>query len=316
VRLAHRRVPVGQTARVPQREPQSSGQRPGEQRGFLGLASPVGLAHRGSAAHPENSLAAFAEAVALGYRVLETDVHVTADRQVVALHDPTLDRTTDGTGPLASLTWEQVARLHLLAPGGGPGTGGRHHPVRLVDLLDAFAGPHPRVRINVDVKERAAVAPVVELLAARPDDTARVCVASFSDARRRAVVRALARRGVHVTSSAGTGGVLRFLVAARLGLRGRLLRRVVGADALQVPERAHGLALVTPLLVRAAHSAGLVVHVWTVDDPDRMRRLLDAGVDGIVTDDAAALADVLRERGSWPPTGLPTHLPDDPEARP
>jgi len=87
---------------------------------------------------------------------------------------------------------------------------------------------------------------------------------------------------------------------------------VVGADALQVPERAHGLSLVTPPLVRAAHSAGLVVHVWTVDDPGRMRRLLDAGVDGIVTDDAAALAAVLRERGAWPPTDLPS----DPEVRP
>lgn len=297
--LAHRRAPVGQTAPVPAR-------------GFLDLVCPVGLAHRGSATHPENSAAAFAEAVALGYRVLETDVHVSADGQVVALHDPTLDRTTDGTGPLSSLAWEQVARLHLLGPGGEPS---EHHPVRLADLLDAFpaddaAGPTPCVRLNVDVKEGAAVGPVVELLASRPDDAARVCVASFSDARRRAVVRALARRGVRVTSSAGTAGVLRFLVAARLGLRGRLLRRVVagsvGLDALQVPERAHGLALVTPRLVRAAHSAGLVVHVWTVDDPARMRHLLDAGVDGIVTDDAAALAGVLRERGAWPPTEL-TH---------
>jgi len=289
-------VLVGQTPSVPAR-------------GFLGLASTVGLAHRGSAAHPENSLAAFAEAVAMGHRVLETDVHVTADGQVVALHDPTLDRTTDGTGPLSSLTWERVSRLHLLGPGGETT---EHHPVRLADLLDAFRGATPLVRLNVDVKERDAVGPVVGLLASRPDGAARVCVASFSEARRRAVVRALAQRGVRVTSSAGTAGVLRFLVAARLGLRGRLLRRVVGADALQVPERAHGLSLVTPPLVRAAHSAGLVVHVWTVDDPGRMRRLLDAGVDGIVTDDAAALAAVLRERGAWPPTDLPS----DPEVRP
>jgi glycerophosphoryl diester phosphodiesterase len=293
VRLAHRRVRVGQTAPVPHTS--------GEQRGFLGLVCPVGLAHRGSATHPENSAAAFAEAVALGYRVLETDVHVSADGKVVALHDPTLDRTTDGTGPLASLAWEQVARLHLLDAGGEPT---EHHPVRLADLLDAFGGVTPPVRLNIDVKEDGAVGPVVELLASRPGDAARVCVASFSDARRRAVVGALARRGVRVTSSAGTAGVLRFLVAARLGLRGRSLRRVVGADALQVPERAHGLALVSPRLVRAAHYAGLVVHVWTVDDPARMRHLLDTGVDGIVTDDAAALAAVLRERGAWPPSEM------------
>lgn len=276
---------------------------------FLGLRGPLGLAHRGGAEHPENSLAAFEAAVAMGHRVLETDVHATADGVLVALHDPTLDRTTDGSGPLAARTWEQVCELRLRDAGGAVTD---HAPVRLTDLLDAWAGTRPRVRLNVDVKEVGAVGPLVELLAARPQDAARVCVASFSDARRRAVVAGLARRGVAVTSSAGTGGVARFLVGARLGLRGRALRALVGADALQVPtshavpaplSRVLGdqVHLVTPALVDAAHSAGLVVHVWTVDDPHQMEHLFDMGVDGVVTDDAAAVRDVLRERGAWPP---------------
>ncbi|MGQ7296804.1 glycerophosphodiester phosphodiesterase family protein [Quadrisphaera sp. KR29] len=277
---------------------------------FLGLRGPVGLAHRGSAAHPENSLAAFEAAVALGHRVLETDVHTTADGVLVALHDPTLDRTTDGSGPLSALAWEQVAALRLRDASGAV-TG--HAPVRLVDLLDAWPAASPRVRLNVDVKELAAVVPLVDLLASRPREAERVCVASFSDARRRAVVAGLAARGVRVASSAGTGGVLRFLVGARLGLRGRVLRALVGADALQVPpatsvpvgRRRLPVHLVTPALVDAAHSAGLVVHVWTVDDPDQMRLLFDTGVDGVVTDDAAAVREVLRERDAWPPREAP-----------
>ncbi|WP_257570587.1 glycerophosphodiester phosphodiesterase family protein [Streptomyces sp. NP160] len=271
-------------------------------RSFLGLGGPVALAHRGGAAHPENSLAAFADAVALGHRVLETDVHVTADGVLVALHDPTLDRTTDGAGPLSALTWDQVSGLRLRD---ASGAAAQHAPVRLVDLLDAWPDAQPAVRLNVDVKELAAVVPLVELLAARPRDARRVCVASFSDARRRAVVAGLASRGVAVTSSAGTGGVARFLAGARLGLRGRALRALVGADALQVPLTSrlagHDVHLVTPALVDAAHSAGLVVHVWTVDDPTEMRHLFDMGVDGVVTDDAAAAREVLRERGAWPP---------------
>lgn len=272
---------------------------------FLGARAPLALAHRGSAVHPENSLAAFEDAVALGHRFLETDVHVTADGVLVALHDPTLDRTTDGAGPLSALAWEQVSELRL-RDASGAATG--HAPVRLEELLEAWAGLRPRVRLNVDVKELAAVVPLVELLARRPADASRVCVASFSDGRRRAVVAGLAARGVRVTSSAGTAGVARFLVGARLGLRGRALRALVGADALQVPRwttlpsllGGRRVPLVTPSLVAAAHSAGLAVHVWTVDDPTEIAHLFDIGVDGVVTDDAAAAREVLRERGAWP----------------
>jgi glycerophosphoryl diester phosphodiesterase len=290
----------------------------GAGRPFLGLRAPLGLAHRGGAEHPENSLAAFEAAVAMGHRVLETDVHATADGVLVALHDPTLDRTTDGAGPLAARTWEQVSGLRLRDASGAVTD---HAPVRLAELLDAWGDVRPRVRLNVDVKELGAVAPLVELLAARPADAGRVCVASFSDARRRAVVAGLADRGVRATSSAGTGGVARFLVGARLGLRGRALRALVGADALQVPvshavpaplRRLVGpqVHLVTPALVDAAHSAGLVVHVWTVDDPTEVEHLFDMGVDGVVTDDAAAVREVLRERGAWP---VRLHDQDDDE---
>ncbi len=283
-------------------------------RGFLGAGGPVALAHRGSAVHPENSLAAFTDAVDLGYRFLETDVRTTADGVLVALHDADLARTTDATGPLAALPWERVSRLRLRAPvstsTGTTSTTGEltdHHPLRLVDLLEAWPDAVPRVRLNVDVKDAAAVPALVELLSSASSrgrgpggDAARVCVASFCDARRRAVVAGLAERGVTATSSAGTAGVVRFLVGARAGLRGRALRALVGADALQVPQAQHGVRVVTRRLVAAAHSAGLAVHVWTVDDPAEVRRLLDLGVDGIVTDDAVALRAVLTERGAWP----------------
>jgi glycerophosphoryl diester phosphodiesterase len=259
---------------------------------FLGAVGPVALAHRGFSAGAaagraaESSMAAFAAAVDLGYRYLETDVHATADGVLVAFHDATLDRATDARGAIADLPWSVVAAARI---------GGSEPVARLEEVLAAW----PQVRLNIDVKHPAAVAPLVRVLTAA-GVAERVCVASFSDARRRAVVAGLRERGLAVASSAGRGGVLRFLAAARAGLRGRALRAVVAADCLQVPERSGPVRVVTPAALAAAHGAGMPVHVWTVDEAADMRRLLDAGVDGLVTDRADVLREVLRERGQWP----------------
>jgi glycerophosphoryl diester phosphodiesterase len=260
---------------------------------YLDVEGPVALAHRGfsrgsAAGHGllENSMAAFAAAVDLGYRYLETDVHATADGVLVAFHDTTLDRATDASGAIAALPWSVVSRARI---------GGAEPVPRLADVLAAW----PHVRLNLDVKHPGAVAPLVDLLATT-GAAARVCVASFSDRRRRAVLAGLRSRGVRgVTSSAGQVAVARFLAAARAGVRGRLLRQVVGADCLQVPERSGRLRVVTPATLDAAASAGLPVHVWTVNAPADMHRLLDAGVGGLVTDRADLLRDVLAARGQW-----------------
>jgi glycerophosphoryl diester phosphodiesterase len=245
------------------------------------------MAHRGfSREGLENSMAAFRAAVDLGYQYLETDVHTTSDGVLLLFHDDTLDRVTDGRGRISELTAAQVAAARI---------GGRE-PVPLFDeLLAAF----PDVRVNLDVKDWNSVRSLAAGIE-RHGAHDRVLVASFSDRRRRAVLKLLGRP---VASSAGvvTNGLLVLLgpllpvALLRLVLR-RPLRDV---QALQVPVR-HGIVPVaTPGFIRRAHRLGLVVHVWTVNEPAEMRRLLDLGVDGIVTDRADLLKQVLLERGEW-----------------
>ncbi|MFS0705883.1 glycerophosphodiester phosphodiesterase family protein [Cellulomonas sp. 179-A 9B4 NHS] len=243
----------------------------------------VALAHRGfSLDGRENSLAAFAAAVDLGFRYVETDAHATADGVAVALHDATLDRTTDGHGEVGRLPWSRVRQARI---------GGSEPVPRLDELL----GTWPDLHVNVDVKDARAVGPVAEAVErTRAHD--RVCVTSFSHARRRATLARLSRP---VATSAGTREVARFLAAHRLRAAGAAARALREVDCLQVPVAQGRLRVVDAGTVAAAHAAGRAVHVWTVDEPAEMHRLLDLGVDGLVTDRADLLRDVLRARGTW-----------------
>lgn len=250
---------------------------------YLDHPGPIPLAHRGfSAARPENSMAAFGAAVELGFRYVETDVHATRDGVAVAFHDETLDRVTDGRGRVADLPWSTVS-LALI--------GGAEPVPRLEDLLATW----PQLRVNIDVKSAHAIGPLVTAIE-RTRAHERVCIASFSDARRRAVERALTRP---VATSAGTGTAARFRLAVAMRRTGPVASALAAVDGLQVPEQHRRLPVVTAATVRAAHAAGRFVHVWTVNDRADMVRLLDLGVDGIVSDRADVLRDVLRARGAW-----------------
>lgn len=251
---------------------------------YLAGPGPVAMAHRGfSREGLENSLRAFGAAVDLGYRYLETDVHATSDGVLVAFHDDRLDRVTDQQGLVAELPWRVVSRARI---------GGCEPVPRLEDVL----GTWPDVRVNIDVKAPAAVAPLVDVLR-RTAATARVCVASFSDARRRAVVR---RLPPGAAASPGKPTVAASVVAARAPLpmagRAGVLRRVLAeVDVVQVPT-----TVAHRSYVQAVQAAGRSVHVWTVNEPAEMHRLLDLGVDGLITDRADLLRDVLQARGTWP----------------
>jgi glycerophosphoryl diester phosphodiesterase len=250
---------------------------------FLDDGGPVlAFAHRGGARQPdlpglENTLAAFAHAVALGYRYLETDVHATRDGVLVAFHDTLLDRVTDGSGSLAGLDAAQVAAIRV---------GGREPVPTLADLVDAF----PEARFNIDLKADSAVAPLAAFVAER-HLADRVLVGSFSGRRLRRF-RRLA--GPRVPTSAHPAEVIAYAL-----LPARLARRLSGAAALQVPHRLGRFTVAGSRVVRRAHAVGVPVHVWTVDDPAEMRVLLDRGVDGLMTDRTDILRDVLRERGQW-----------------
>lgn len=241
------------------------------------------MAHRGfSRDGLENSMAAFQNAVDLGYRYLETDAHGTRDGVAVALHDPRLDRTTDAVGEVAALDWATVKRARI----GG---------VEPVPLLEDVLSTWPDVRINLDVKGESGIAPVVEAIE-RTHAHDRVCVTSFSTQRRLATVAALSRP---VATSGGTRESATLWAGARIRpLARRALRHI---DALQVPWRAKGVRLLGRHHVDIAHAHGRQVHVWTVNEPHHMTTLLDMGVDGIVTDRADLLKEVLVARGQWTP---------------
>lgn len=271
---------------------------PGSPHAFLQSAKPLAFAHRGGASlWPENTLVAFQGAVDLGYRYLETDLHATRDGFLVCCHDPTVDRTTDGSGAISSLTLAELKRLdagYRFSPDGG-----RTFPFRgkgvtipaLAEVVEAL----PDACLNVELKQ--VEPPIVEAVAALIEERSlhdRILAASFKDR----VIRDFRRRaGPAVATSAATFEALRFWLASRLGLA-PLLRPAY--QALQVPVRQGELTIVDRRFVRAAHRAGLQVHVWTIDEPEEMRRLLDLGVDGLMSDRPDLLLEALSAAGSEP----------------
>ncbi|HET8988266.1 MAG TPA: glycerophosphodiester phosphodiesterase [Humibacillus sp.] len=252
--------------------------------------TPVALAHRGGALYApnvglENTLTAFANAVALGYTHLETDVHLTSDGRLVAFHDARLDRVGDRAGRIRNLTWDQVRAARL-----GPGPEPERVPL-VIEVVEAFPG----ICLNIDLKAPHTAGPLWHVIEEQGLHD-QVCVGSFQQ-RHLSEFRRLSRG--RVVTAAGVPGtaLLRFSpewVTA-------LLR--TPAEVLQVPAslpvRRRRLHVVTEHFVEAAHRNGKQVHVWTIDDADEMRRLLDLGVDGIVSDRIDVLKDVLVERGSW-----------------
>lgn len=245
---------------------------------FLDHDGPIAFAHRGGASEfPENTERAFRHAVNLGFTHVETDVHVTADGVAVAFHDDSLDRVTDQRGRIADLPWSEVRRARVA---------GTDEIIRLDDLLAAF----PDTRINLDPKHDAAVEPVAAVIRST-DAIDRVCVGSFSD-RRTEQIRALV--GDRLCVGAGPRRT------AALMMRGLRIPVPVGPiDVAQVPVRHGRVTVVRRTFVEAAHRLGLHVHVWTIDDPQEMERLLDLGVDGVMTDRPEVLRDVFRRRGHW-----------------
>jgi glycerophosphoryl diester phosphodiesterase len=251
---------------------------------FLDHPRPLAFAHRGGTeSAPENSLAAFAAAVGLGFTYLETDVHLSADGVVVAAHDERLDRVADRPGAIAELTWSEISSARL---------GGREPVPSFEELLLAF----PEQRFNVDPKSDEVVEPLVDLLR-RLDAVERVCVGAFSDDRLERLRRAL---GPALCTSAGPRETVKVVAASRLPGRGRRGRRGTPAyRCLQVPTSHRGVEIVTRRFVEVAHARGVQVHVWTIDDPEEMHRLLELGVDGLMTDRPSVLRDVLSARGQW-----------------
>ncbi|WOF74041.1 glycerophosphodiester phosphodiesterase [Parvibaculaceae bacterium PLY_AMNH_Bact1] len=249
---------------------------------YLETDGVLAFAHRGgTSAHPENTLPAFQHAIDLGYRYLETDVHATRDGVLLAFHDEELDRVTDMAGRIAEMDYAQVAQARV---------DGREPIPLLADLLSSW----PEARFNIDPKQDNAAEPLAKVL---NDANAldRVCVTSFSD-KRTVGIRGLL--GPRLCTGLGPAGTARMRFSSLSGPFSGLWGNFV-QGCLQIPTHQFGIRLVDRRLIEHAHAHGLQVHVWTIDEPQEMRRLLDLGVDGLMTDRPEVLKSVLDERGVW-----------------
>ncbi len=273
--------------------------RPQRRPGHSYLAgSPLLIAHRGGAGlAPENTLAAFQNAVhEWGADMLEMDVRSTLDGEVVVIHDETVDRTTSGTGRVEDLTLEQLRELdaghHFRDPEGRQsfrGTGVRVPTFE--EVLEALPG----VRMNVEAKDRRSAPGLVATIFRHASED-RVLVAAEWERNRRAV------SGYPGPWGASRRDLMWFFILIHTPL-GRFY--TPKCDALQIPETHHGIRVLSRHFLREAHARNLPIHVWTVDDPEDMNRLLDMGVDGIQTDRPDLLAPILTERFGRPrPPGL------------
>jgi len=271
----------------------------------------IAYAHQGGAwESPSSTLHAIAHALDTGATGIELDVHATTDGELVVCHDATVDRTTAGTGTIASFTLEELRQMdfsYWWIPGADvtPARPAADYPLRgrapedrslgiatLREVLERF----PRVVLNLDIKQTApVVAPYEETLArllaeyGRSDD---VIVASFLDP----ATDAFRQYAPSVPTSAGTIATAEAWRAVQAGEE----MPDIAAVAYQVPERHGDLVVVDERFVAAAHEAGKAVHVWTVNDTESMERLLDLGVDGIISDVPTTLCGVLSSRGvAW-----------------
>lgn len=255
------------------------------------------IGHRGAAGvAPENTLAAIQHGILAGSDALEVDVHVTTDGHLVLIHDDTVDRTTDGSGPVEAMTLSEIKRLdagYRFTPDRGRTFPFRDGSVRIptLDEAAAAAGDLPLI---VEVKSPGAGRALGDWLRTRrqnaragPDDLDRFIVGGFE---KDAVAPAAAQARWQCASRRD---LIPFILAGKVGLRWPLRPAI---DAIMLPIRKGPLRLVTRRFVRQAHDAGLGVFVWTVNRPDVMRALLDLGVDGLISDVPARVRRVLDER--------------------
>ncbi|HEV7888945.1 MAG TPA: glycerophosphodiester phosphodiesterase [Acidimicrobiales bacterium] len=250
----------------------------------------LNYAHQGGAKEaPSSTLHAIRAALAAGADAIELDVHASLDGELMVCHDATVDATTDGSGAIAGLTLEELQSLDNAAS--WPSLAGRAPADRslgvatLREVLVAFPG----VVLNLDIKQTAPEVVGYEAALAgllrefgRVDD---VIVASFLDI----ATDRFSECAPEIATSAGTLATAGFWRAVQEGVPPPAMRHV----ALQVPAAYQSTVIVDERFVSAAHSAGVAVHVWTVDEPDEMRRLLDLGVDGIITDRPSVLTPLL-----------------------
>lgn len=246
-------------------------------------AGPYAIAHRGGAGlAPENTFEAFSRSVALGVRYLETDVRLTADGVLVAFHDERLDRVTDRRGRVDRTPWPELRAARV--SGGGP-------VLTLAELLEAF----PREHFAIDLKTSDGIEPLAKVLV-DCHAVQRVCVAGAWDGW---LAHLRERCGPGLRTALGWRSLTTLVACAKTGVRPPV--SIATGEWVHVPVSLGRVPMVAERLVQMAADLDVRVLVWTVNEAASMRRLLDLGVDGVITDHPDLLREVLVRRGEWRP---------------
>jgi glycerophosphoryl diester phosphodiesterase len=249
---------------------------------FLDHPGPIPFAHRGGPGPwAENTWPAFEHAVNLGYRYIETDAQATSDGVALAFHDDTLDRVTNAKGHIRKLPYREVAKAQI----------GEER----IPLLDEVLSAWPDVRFNIDIKRNSALEPVIQAIR-RTRALHRVCINTFSDLRTMRVSRAL---GPSLCTGVGPIGATLLRLGSLMPEKFPAPTRWTSGAVAQVPVRWHSIPVCDSRFVNFSHRLRLPVHVWTVNDEAMMEKLLNLGVDGLITDRPAVLKRVLLGRGMW-----------------
>ena len=271
--------------------------RPLPDRAFLAGTWPAVVAHRGASADaPENTIEAFSLALDMGADILELDVHATSDGVPVVIHDDTIDRTSDGAGRVAALTLAELRRYdfgYAFSPDGGASHPYRGEGVR-IPTLEEVLEKLPRARVNAEIKQ---VAPVIEQqvweVVQRQHAADRVLITATPEAMGRWLAAAGDRTAV-VTDADEAGRFVGSVVAKRASYR-------PAGDMVQLPLAwklgSTTIPLDTPEIVARAHSLGLRINYWTIDDETTMRRLFTLGADAITTNHPDLAVKVLKSLG-------------------
>ncbi|GAB47553.1 glycerophosphodiester phosphodiesterase family protein [Mobilicoccus pelagius] len=253
---------------------------------YADATGPIALAHRGGGGSaPENTLAAFALSTGLGFRYLESDLRLTADGRLVCFHDATLDRVTDARGPVAARTLEELRRIRVE---------GRETIPTLEEALEAF----PDTYFSVDLKDARAIGPLVDVLR-RPGVADRLCIAGAWGG----WLREVRREVPAVATTLGWRSLTTLVACARAGVRPPW--DIATAPFAHVPVRLGRVRVHVERVLEMAHGLGVRVVTWTVDDAPTMHRLLDVGVDAVITDRPDVLRAVFVGRDLWEPMSTP-----------
>ncbi len=261
---------------------------------YLAPDRPRVFGHRGAAAlAPENTLPSFAIAASLGAAYLELDVHASRDGVIVVHHDVTIDRTTEDSGPIKDRTWADVERLdagYRFTMDGGKTFPYRGQGVR-IPTLDAVLSAHPGLRFNIEIKQAdPAIIDEVSALLGRADSSERTLLAAEKEPIMSAIRRAV---GSGIVTGSSEADVLSFFAHFEAGT---LDSYDPPGVALQIPPRFGDRELVTADVLEAAHGKGIEVHVWTINEVAEIERLLDLGVDGIMSDAPGRVAAAIARR--------------------